>query len=82
MINFVSVCEGCIELFDTEGKWVATYRSPGMIAEVIRENGGLAPVVYKSSDWDEAECFGFDSVAEADRIWERAVAFFDSEELV
>jgi hypothetical protein len=70
MIDFVSVCAGCIELYSGE-ELVGTYRSPGMIADVIRENGGPAPVIYRSSDWDDAVYFGFDSQEELEGIWKR-----------
>jgi len=71
MISFVSVCEGCIELIDHNGDWVATYRSPAMIAEAIMNNGGPDRVIYKSSDWDEATAFGFDSQEELEGIWKK-----------
>ena len=71
MISFVSVCEGCIELYNRDGDYVASYRSPAMIADAIMNNGGPAPVIYRSSDWDEATAFGFDSQEELEGIWKK-----------
>lgn len=72
MIDFVSVVAGNIELWSGD-KFFGAWCSPGMIAEVIRENGGLAPTVLHSSDWDEAECFGFDNQEQLENIWAKAV---------
>lgn len=70
MIDFVSVCEGRIELYKGE-EFIASYRSPAIIADTIMENGGPAPVIYKSSDWDDAVYFGFDSQEELEGIWKK-----------
>lgn len=71
MIHFVSISEGCIELFDKEGEFVSAYRSPAMIADAIMNNGGPAPVIYKSSDWDFPTEFGFDSAEQLESIWKK-----------
>jgi len=71
MISFVSVCEGRIELIDHNGDFVVSHRSPAVIAEAIKENGGPDSVIYKSSDWDFATEFGFDSQEELEGIWKK-----------
>ena len=70
MIDFVSVSEGCIELYKGD-EFVGAYRSPMMIADCILKNGGPAPEIYRSSDWDFAFENGFDSVEEVDLIWDK-----------
>ena len=68
MINFLSVVDGNIELWSGD-RFFGAWRSPAVIAEVINENGGLAPTVFRSSDWDDAESFGFDSQEELSTLW-------------
>jgi hypothetical protein len=75
MISFISVSDGCIELIDHNGDWVATHRSPAVIAEAIMENGGPDRVIYMSSDWNFATEFGFDSQEELENIWDKVCSY-------
>jgi hypothetical protein len=72
MIDFVSVVDGNIELWSGD-EFFGAWCSPGMIAEVINENGGLAPTVFRSSDWYEAEALGFDSQEQLETLWTKVM---------
>lgn len=75
MVNFISIDEGCIELFNNSGDFIAAYRSPAMIADTIMKNGGPAPVIHCSSDWYYATEFGFDSQEELEGIWKEVCEY-------
>ena len=62
MIDFVSVLGNNIELY-ADDYYVGMSANPEKLAQLILLHGGLAPTVYRSSDWIEhPNCEEFDAV--------------------
>ena len=63
MINFLSVKENRIQLFNDKDEMVCESASFVALADAILSNDNLAPVVYRSSEWMESPfCEYFDDL--------------------
>lgn len=66
MIDFVSVNEDRIQLFDKNDLMVKESNNPYELAAAILSCGGPAPEIYRSSSWDDSPY-----VDVIDQIWEQ-----------